>query len=124
MRSHASIYDRRQVLSSLKASAEERRAKSPTVYSIKTQKSVLNDAELDENGDMPFPKDETKGVFIVLCIFIMLFNDENGDMPYPKDETKGVFIVLCIFIMLFTGKPLTKGHLFFVYLSCCLLVNH
>ena len=49
------------MLSALKASAEERRSKSPSVYSIKSRKSVLSDAELDENGDMPFPKDESKG---------------------------------------------------------------
>jgi len=59
--SRGSVQERRQVLSALKASAEERRSKSPGVYSIRSRKSVLSDAELDENGDMPFPKDESKG---------------------------------------------------------------
>ena len=61
MCSRASLQERRQLLSTLKASAEERRSKSPSVYSIRSRKSVLSEAELDENGDMPFPKDESKG---------------------------------------------------------------
>ena len=51
----------RQALDSLKASADIRRSRSPSILSIKDQKSVLVDAELDEDGDMPFPPDETKG---------------------------------------------------------------
>ena len=51
----------KEVLHSLKASAEDRRSKSPGILSVRSQKSVLSDLELDENGDMPFPSDESKG---------------------------------------------------------------
>ncbi|KAK2171484.1 hypothetical protein NP493_1060g01040 [Ridgeia piscesae] len=41
----------------LRTSAEERRKKSPSFLSLRSQVSILSDAQLDEDGDMPFPPD-------------------------------------------------------------------
>jgi hypothetical protein len=67
--SRASLREQhRGALSSLKANQEERRVQSPSLSALKARKSVLSDAELDENGDMPFPLDESKGSLHALSI--------------------------------------------------------
>ena len=56
-RSRASIRSHhKSVLEVQRAVTEERRVKSP-LLNIHAQKSVLTDAELNEDGDMPFPDD-------------------------------------------------------------------
>ena len=57
----------RRSLSALKASQDDRRSHSPALVSVRSRKSVLSEAELDEDGDMPFPPDETKGESIDSC---------------------------------------------------------
>ena len=52
----------KSVLASLRASSEDRRARSPSLLSLRSQKSVLSDAELDEDGDMPFPPGRGTGL--------------------------------------------------------------
>ena len=47
----------RQEIETLRTSAEERRKKSPSFLSLRSQVSILSDAQLDEDGDMPFPPD-------------------------------------------------------------------
>ena len=57
-RSRASLrMQHRNSLNMLKAVSDERKLRSPVTPSLKSQKSFLSDAELDENGDMPFPDD-------------------------------------------------------------------
>ncbi len=57
-RSRASLrIQHRNSLNALKAISDERRMKSPTVASLHSQRTFLSDAELDEDGDMPFPED-------------------------------------------------------------------
>ena len=56
---HTACVPFRAALDALRSALEERRVltRSPTFHSFKS-KSVLSDAELDENADMPFPKDK------------------------------------------------------------------
>lgn len=83
--SRASLREQhRSALSSLKAGQEERRAQSPSVASIKARKSVLSEAELDENGDMPFPLDESKGKAITTILLLSITNFIFDGQPNVK----------------------------------------
>ncbi|XP_064645329.1 uncharacterized protein LOC135498802 isoform X1 [Lineus longissimus] len=48
----------RESLEETRSAIAERRSKSPAL-SVKSMKSSLDDMEIDENGDMPFPEDKT-----------------------------------------------------------------
>ena len=60
MTDHSLLRDQhRQEIENLRTSAEERRKKSPSFLSLRSQVSILTDAQLDEDGDIPFPPETT-----------------------------------------------------------------
>ena len=70
--SRASVREQhRLMLSNLKLQADDRKIKSASIMSACSKRSVLSNAELDEDGDMPFPLDETKGKIIIDYLLII-----------------------------------------------------
>ena len=60
----------KSLLDNLRRSASERRSKSPAVDTGALAKSELDSMELDEDGDMPFPPDLSKGVVMLVNVVI------------------------------------------------------
>ena len=59
----------KEKLSARRRTVEDRRAKSPAL-SLRSQKSVLSELELDEDADLPFP-DDVKGFYVVCLSFYL-----------------------------------------------------